>query len=97
MTKHRKQHAPCWPREWAQWPAGRWATFAAAVLLSLIPRGVAFGQDTLDRPLARAAAKPAADEMPGFDLQATIAAIEHHGRRILEIAGMANAEMQAPK
>src|ERR1700760_1530916 len=50
MTKHRKQHAPCWPREWAQWPAGRWATFAAAVLLSLIPRGVAFGQDAATAP-----------------------------------------------
>jgi radical SAM protein with 4Fe4S-binding SPASM domain len=34
-------------------------------------------------------AKLAADEMPVFDLQATIAEIEHHGRRILEIAGMA--------
>jgi radical SAM protein with 4Fe4S-binding SPASM domain len=40
--------------------------------------------------------KPAIDEMPTFDLQATIAEIEHHGRRILEIAGMAG-EMPAPE
>jgi hypothetical protein len=34
-------------------------------------------------------AKPAVDEIPAFDLRATIAEIEHHGRRILEIARMA--------
>jgi hypothetical protein len=34
-------------------------------------------------------AKPAVDDVPTFDLRATIAEIEHHGRRILEIAGMA--------
>jgi uncharacterized coiled-coil protein SlyX len=51
MTKNRKQHAvPCWPREWVLWPAGRRATFAAAVLLSVIPRGVAFGQDAATAP-----------------------------------------------
>ncbi len=51
MTKNRKQHAaPCWPREWVLWPAGRRATFAAAVLLSVIPRGVVFGQDAATTP-----------------------------------------------
>ena len=39
--------------------------------------------------------KPAIDEMPGFDLRATIAEIEHHGRRILEIAGMAGEDTPA--
>jgi hypothetical protein len=34
-------------------------------------------------------AKPVLDEKPELDLQATIDEIEHHGRRILEIAGMA--------
>ncbi len=51
MTKNRKQHAaPCWPREWVLWPAGRRVTFAAAVLLSVIPRGVALGQDASTTP-----------------------------------------------
>ena len=40
--------------------------------------------------------KPAIDETPMLDLQATIAEIEHHGRRILEIAGLAG-EMPAPE
>jgi hypothetical protein len=34
--------------------------------------------------------EPAVDETPSFDLRATIAEIEHHGRRILEIAGMSD-------
>ncbi len=51
MTKNRKQHAaPCWPREWVLWPAGRRATLAAAVLLSVIPRGVVFAQDAAITP-----------------------------------------------
>src|ERR1700758_1449495 len=46
MTKNRKRHAAtCWPCEWMLWPAGRRATLAAAVLLSVLPCGVAFGQD----------------------------------------------------
>jgi hypothetical protein len=36
-------------------------------------------------------AKPVADERLGLDVQATIDEIERHGRRILEIAGLAGA------
>src|ERR1700760_538296 len=51
MTKNRKRHAvPCWPHEWVPWPAGRRATFVAAVLLSVIPRGVVFGQEAATAP-----------------------------------------------